>query len=66
VYQRFFDDLEKRIEGGEDPKCFSRELLHLAKNYGFNEPQKYFCGMDYADLVHSLSMLANDSMKLEP
>ncbi|KAH7137038.1 cytochrome P450 [Dactylonectria estremocensis] len=43
TYRRFFDDLEKRIGAGEDPKCFSRELLNLAQDYGFDEPQKYFC-----------------------
>lgn len=49
TYRRFCDDLEKRIEAGEDPKCFSRELLGLAKDYGFDEPQKYFCAMNFAD-----------------
>jgi len=66
IYRRFFDDLEERIEAGEEPKCFSRELLGLAKDYGFDEPQKYFCGMDFADPFQFLSMYADNSIKPAP
>ena len=44
VYGKFFKDLDERIQGGDDPQCFSRELLHLAKSYEFDDLQKYFCG----------------------
>lgn len=44
VYQKFFDELAKRVEAGEDPQCFSRELVALAREYEFDEQQQYFCG----------------------
>ncbi|KAL6248504.1 hypothetical protein RBB50_004759 [Rhinocladiella similis] len=43
VYEAFFDDLERRIKAGQDPKCFGRDMADLATKYGFDDAQKYFC-----------------------
>ncbi|KIW21520.1 hypothetical protein PV08_02100 [Exophiala spinifera] len=43
VYEAFFDDLERRIKAGQDPKCFARDMADLAKKYGFDDAQTYFC-----------------------
>ncbi|EMR69670.1 putative cytochrome p450 protein [Eutypa lata UCREL1] len=43
VYENFFDDLQKRIEEGEDPRCFGRSLVELSKHYKFTDEQQYFC-----------------------
>jgi hypothetical protein len=44
VYTAFFDDLEQRIEQGENPDCFARGIKELASKYGLDEAQTYFTG----------------------
>ncbi|OBT97320.1 hypothetical protein VE01_04690 [Pseudogymnoascus verrucosus] len=43
VYENFFDDLQKRIDQGENPECFARSLVDLSKQYNFSDEQQYFC-----------------------
>jgi len=47
VYKSFLDELEQRINQGEDPQCFARDMIALADKYGFDAAQKYFCGEFY-------------------
>lgn len=43
VYEAFFDDLEKRVATGLDPRCFAREMNKIADKYGFDRYQRYYC-----------------------
>ncbi|KAH0342001.1 hypothetical protein KCU83_g9432, partial [Aureobasidium melanogenum] len=43
VYASFLDDLERRVQEGEDPKCFARDMAALADKHHFDDAQKYFC-----------------------
>lgn len=44
VYASFLDDLERRVQAGQDPQCFARDMGILASKYDFDDAQKYFCG----------------------